>query len=358
MSLRVGLVYDLRQDYLEMGFSEEQTAEFDSIETINALSEAISALGHEVERTGNIYELTKLLARGKSWDLVFNVSEGLYGRSREAQVPALLEAFNIPYTFSDPLTLALALDKAMTKRILRESGIPTPDFFVIGTPAEAESAAGALPPEMKFPLFVKPVSEGTGKGITAASIVRDHAELKSQAGRLLAKFGQPVLVETFLPGDEFTVGILGTADKARAVGVLEVKLLKNAEPGVYSYTNKELCEELVKYTLVKNKKLAAMAGELALRAYRALGCRDAGRIDIKADKSGLHVLELNPLAGLHPTHSDLPILCSQAGIKYSELIREIIDSALSRVVSKPLVKPSPLTGRGLGEGRIKKINLP
>ncbi len=338
MSFCVGLVYDLRRDYLEMGFSEEQTAEFDSEETINSLAETISALGYKVERIGNIYELTRLLARGGAWDLVFNVAEGLYGRSREAQVPALLEAFNIPYTFSDPLTLALALDKAMTKKVLRENGIPTPDFYLVSSLGEVDglSKAGDKGPETAFPLFVKPVSEGTGKGVNPSSIVRNQAELKNQSRRLLAKYSQPVLVESYLPGEEYTVGILGTGKKARVLGVLEVKLLKNAEPEVYSYTNKELCEERVRYKLVKNRRLAEEAGELALRAYRALGCRDAGRVDIKAGpagqagKSGLYVLELNPLAGLHPTHSDLPILCAQAGIKYSELIKGIIDSALER----------------------------
>ena len=323
--MRVGLVYDLRRDYLEMGFSEEQTAEFDSEETINALDETLSCLGHEVERVGSIYDLVGLLAKGKSWELVFNIAEGLYGRAREAQVPALLEAFNIPYAFSDPLTLALALDKAMAKRVLRSNGVPTPDFFVVNSVEEAEN------PQLAFPLFVKPVSEGTGKGITASSIVRDGAELKTQCRRLLARYNQPVLVETFLPGSEFTVGILGTGEKARVLGVLEVKLLTDAEPGVYSYMNKELCEERVKYSLVKKKKIAEEAGQLALKAWRALGCRDAGRVDIKAGEraaDGLYVLEINPLAGLHPTHSDLPILCQQAGIKYSDLIKGILDSAL------------------------------
>ncbi|MDA8170754.1 MAG: hypothetical protein M0Z48_02870 [Nitrospiraceae bacterium] len=362
MSFCIGLVYDLRRDYLEMGFSEEQTAEFDSEETINALAKTISALGYKVERIGNIYELTKLLSSGKSWDLVFNIAEGLYGRSREAQVPALLEAFNIPYTFSDPLALALALDKAMAKKILRASGIPTPDFYLISSLAETEGLDAPGAAGLDFPLFVKPVSEGTGKGVTPSSIVQSQSELKAQSRRLLAKYNQPVLVETYLPGEEFTVGILGTGKKARALGVLEVKLLKNAEPGVYSYTNKELCEERVRYTLVKNRKLAEEASELALRAYRALDCRDAGRVDIKAGgptswptswpvrgpargpagKNMLHVLELNPLAGLHPTHSDLPILCAQAGMKYEELVKGIIDSAMER----PGI--APMRGRAFG----------
>ncbi len=330
--MKTGLVYDLRKEYLEMGFSAEETAEFDSEETIGALSQAIADSGHEVCRIGHIYELTRRLALGERWDLVFNMAEGLYGRSREAQVPALLEAFNIPYTFSDPLTLSLALDKAMAKRIFRESGIPTPDFFVITSMEEAgglQEKTKTLP--VPFPIFLKPVSEGTGKGITSSSIVNEPQELGNQARRLIAKYNQPVIAEAYLPGREFTVGILGTGRKARAAGVLEVKLLKGAEPGAYSYANKELCEERVKYTLAKNKKLVEEASGLALKAYRALECRDAGRVDIKAGmEGGLYVLEVNPLAGLHPTHSDLPILCSQSGMKYGELVRSIMDSALER----------------------------
>ena len=329
--MKVGLIYDLRRDYLEMGFSEEQTAEFDSEETINALAEAISGLGHEVEQVGSVYELVKHLTRGARWDLAFNIAEGLYGRAREAQAPALLEAFNIPYTFSDPLTLALALDKAMAKKVLRACGVPTPDFFLVSSVEEAEN------PGLPFPLFVKPVSEGTGKGIDSASIVRDAEELKKQCRRLLARYNQPVLVETYLPGREVTVGILGTGEKARVLGVLAVKLLNGAEPGVYSYANKELCEERVKYSIVKKKELVEQAGRLALDAWRALGCRDAGRVDIKAGAgpSDLYVLEINPLAGLHPTHSDLPILCAQAGIKYEDLIKGILDSALERPGDPP-----------------------
>jgi D-alanine-D-alanine ligase len=138
-------------------------------------------------------------------------------------------------------------------------------------------------------------------------------------------------VESYLPGDEFTVGILGTGSQARVAGVLQVKLLRGAEPGVYSYMNKELCEERVHYDLVKNKKLLNQASSIALRAYNALNCRDAGRVDLKADVLGnLQFLEINPLAGLHPTHSDLPILCSKAGVAYNDLIKEIIDSAARR----------------------------
>jgi D-alanine-D-alanine ligase len=325
--MKVGITFDLRKQYLERGFTEEETAEFDSEATINFLEETIGALGHEVTRIGNIYELTNRLAAGERWDLVFNVAEGLYGRSREAQVPAILEAFNILYTFSDPLTLALSLDKAAAKSVMRDAGIPTPDFFLIKTLSDLES----LPAKLEYPLFIKPVAEGTGKGVTPESIVAGPGELKVQAAALLKRHRQPVLVETYLPGREFTVGLLGTDGKARAVGVLEVELLETAEPLVYSYVNKELCEEKVLYKLVTDEETIRECSEMALRSYLELGCRDAGRVDLKTGADGkLYFLEINPLAGLHPTHSDLPIVCSKVGISYPSLISGIIDSAMER----------------------------
>jgi D-alanine-D-alanine ligase len=325
--MRVGITFDLRKQYLERGFTEEETAEFDSEATINFLEETIGALGHEVTRIGNIYELTNRLAAGERWDLVFNVAEGLYGRSREAQVPAILEAYNILYTFSDPLTLALSLDKAAAKSVMRDAGIPTPDFFLIKNLSDLDS----LPGKLEYPLFIKPVAEGTGKGVTPESIVKGPGELKAYAAALLKRHKQPVLVETYLPGKEFTVGILGTDGKARAVGVLEVELLETAEPLVYSYVNKELCEEKVLYKLVTDEETILECSEMALRSYLELGCRDAGRVDLKTGADGkLYFLEINPLAGLHPTHSDLPIVCSKVGISYPSLISGIIDSAMER----------------------------
>lgn len=332
--MRIGLTYDLRRDYLERGLTEEETAEFDSEETIYFLAEAIAGLGHEVIRIGGIYDLVPRLAKGESWDLVFNITEGLYGRSRESQVPALLEAYEIPYTFSDALTLGIALEKSLAKQIIHEAGLPTPAFFTI--PSRAALEKTVLPETVSFPLFIKPVSEGTGKGVTPDSIVREPGDFKERCARMLDRYAQPVLVEEYLPGREFTVGILGTGEKARALGVLEIELLQTAEPLVYSYVNKELCEEKVAYILTTDPGIIEEASELALKAYVLLGCRDAGRVDLKADASGrLHFLEVNPLAGIHPTHSDLPILCNRLGIAYRDLIAEIIASALERKKALP-----------------------
>lgn len=328
--MRIGFTYDLRREYLERGFTEEETGEFDSDATVEILEETIRSLGHEVVPIGNIFNLTARLAAGERWDLVFNITEGLYGRSREAQVPALLEAYAVPYTFSDPLTLALSLDKALTKGLVRGAGVPTPDFFLLDTPHDLDGEEKDR--QIGYPLFIKPLAEGTGKGITADSIARDRQELFHRCTKLLARYAGPALVEAYLPGREFTVGILGTGKKARVVGVLEVELLEGADPLVYTFLNKEFCEQRVRYTLVRDTAIVKEASDIALKAYITLGCRDAGRVDVKADREGrLYFLEANPLAGLHPTHSDLPILCSQAGMSYADLLNEIIRSALERV---------------------------
>jgi D-alanine-D-alanine ligase len=330
--MKIGLTYDLRQDYLNMGFGELETAEFDRIDTIEAIESTLQQLGYTTDRIGNIWSLTKRLVNGESWDLVFNIAEGLRGIGREAQVPALLDAYNIPYTFSDPLVLALTLHKGMTKRVLRDFGIPTPDF------AEVHSEPDIANISLPYPLFAKPIAEGTGKGIDAKSKIKNSVELKKICVHLLKEHKQPVLVETFLPGREFTVGVVGTGSKAKSVGVMEVVLKSNAEPDVYSYVNKEQCEELVQYKAVIDP-MAKEAEEIALRTWRALGCRDAGRLDLRADANGIpNLMELNPLAGIHPEHSDLPIICSLYGISYPELMNMIMESALSRVKKKPKEK--------------------
>ncbi|MEW6600657.1 MAG: D-alanine--D-alanine ligase [Nitrospirota bacterium] len=332
--MKIGFTYDLRRDYTAMGFSDEETAEFDSDVTINAIERVLLELGYEVERIGNIYELTGLLAAGKRWDLVFNISEGLYGAARESQVPALLDAYRIPYTFSDPLALAVCLDKAVAKTLVMRAGVPTPEFFVVRL-LEDILRDGRLH-ENIYPLFVKPLTEGTGKGISAASIVWDISAFNSQCADLLARFNQPVLAEKYLPGREFTAGIIGTGESAECIGVMEITLNKDAEPDVYSYLNKEHYEERVDYSLVEDEAIISGAADISLRAYRALGCRDAGRVDLKADAHGnLCFLEINPLAGLHPVRSDLSIMCGKIGIPYAKLISNIVDSALQRVRGVP-----------------------
>jgi D-alanine-D-alanine ligase len=220
--------------------------------------------------------------------------------------------------------MALTLHKGLTKRIIRDLGLPTPDFALIERIDDADRVT------LPCPRFVKPVAEGTSKGINPSSKVSAPEDLRKVCQALLGQFEPPLLVETFLPGREFTVGIVGSGQEARVLGVLEVHLREQAEAEIYSYENKRFCESLVEYRLAGDA-LAQGALELALAAWRGLGCRDGGRVDIRADdRDRPSFLEVNPLAGLHPDHSDLPILCHQLGIPYVTLIAMIVESALRR----------------------------
>jgi D-alanine-D-alanine ligase len=328
MTMTIGLTYDLRSAYLAEGFSEEETAEFDRDDTIAAIESTLRSLGHHTERIGHSRQLAAALVAGRRWDLVFNIAEGMYGIGREAQVPVLLDMYGIPYTFSDPMVMSLSLHKGMTKHVIRDAGVPTSDFSVVTTPEEAGSVRFAPP------YFVKPVAEGTGKGVTPQSIVRHRNDLEAACRRLIEAFRQPVIVEPYLPGREFTTGIVGTGSRARVLGTIEVHLLDTAEPGVYSYVNKEECESRVVYALrrAEDDPVVAEAEAVALAAWRALGCRDAGRLDLRCNDQGHPLfIEVNPLAGIHPEHSDLPIICNQLGIPYRELIDTIVQSAATRL---------------------------
>jgi D-alanine-D-alanine ligase len=325
--MHIGFTYDLRTDYLAAGYGEEETAEFDQLGTIEAIDDALVALGHEVDRIGNARSLVERLARGDRWELVFNICEGLRGAARESQVPAILDVYEIPYTFADPAVLAVCLDKALTKLVLRGAGLPTPDWQVVRTVTDLDRFRVA------FPVIAKPIAEGTGKGIDGASKLTDLPTLRRACQRLLAQFGQPALVEQFLPGREFTVGILGTADDAEVLGTMEIMLRSSAEPDVYSYRNKEQSESLVDYRLVRpvDDPQVGEAERIALSAWRAVGGRDGGRLDLRCDGDGApHLMEINPLAGLHPTHSDLPMICTALGQDYVALIERIVESARIR----------------------------
>lgn len=323
--MNIGITYDLRDDYLKEGYGYEETAEFDRIDTIDAIDDALRSLGHATDRIGNARQLVGRLAAGSTWDLVFNIAEGMYGLGREALVPALLDAYRIPYTFSDPLVLALTLHKGVTKTVIRAAGIPTADFVVVERPADL----GAV--NLPFPLFAKPVAEGTGKGISESSRVDTHEQLSLLCTRLMHEFHQPVLVETYLPGREFTAGIVGTGRDAAVIGVMEVLFRKHHDGGkIYSYHSKANYEELIDY-VIPEREVVHACSEVALSAWKALGCRDGGRVDIRMDSLGhANFIEVNPLAGLNPVHSDLPIICRLSGIPFQELIARILDSALQR----------------------------
>ena len=322
--MRIGLTYDLRADYLAMGMSEEESAEFDAEITIESLANALTGLGHEVIRIGHIRALTERLVKGERWDAVFNICEGVQGDAREAQVPALLEAYNSPAVFSDPLTLALTLDKEWTKRIVRTAGVPTADFALIESPDDIAKV------NLPFPLFLKPVAEGSGKGVNERSHVANVDELRTVATELLTRFRQPVLAETYLAGREFTVGITGTGADAAVLGVIEIKPTAKGTQSGYSYEDKEHWEHRITLHLVDDAD-ARGAAAVAVAAWRALRCRDGGRVDIRCDAAGRpHFLEVNPLAGLNPHHSDLCFLANFKGLTYQDLIGLIMESFLKR----------------------------
>ena len=323
--MKIGLTYDLREEYRALGFSEEETAELDKPETIEGIEGALRGLGHETERIGSHFALMAALLAGRRWDLVFNIAEGLRGLGRESLVPCLLDAHAIPYTFSDPMVLALSLHKGMCKRVIRDLGVPTAGFAVVERPQDVDRIA------LPYPLFAKPVAEGTGKGIHASSKLPDREALRRACAELLRRFDQPVLVEEFLPGREFTVGVVGTGAAARAVAVLEVRFRR--ADGIYSYESKENYRELIDYAVPDGEPaLADAVAKVALDSWRGLGCRDGGRIDIRLDARGVpNFMEVNPLAGLNPIDSDLPIMCRLIGRPYAALIGDIVRSAADRI---------------------------
>lgn len=322
--MRIGVAYDLRDDYRALGLSEEETAEFDAEETIAAVCAALAGLGHEAVRIGHVKALAAALVAGTRWDAVFNICEGLKGFAREAQVPALLEAYDIPYIFSDPLTLALALDKAMAKRVARDCGVPVADFAVIETTRDIDRVA------LPFPLFLKPVAEGSGKGVGLLSKVDTPAALERTANDLLKRYQQPVLAEEFLPGREFTIGITGTGAEAEILGVVEIVPNANYIGHGYGLENKEQWEDKLK--IVRATDAAALeAGAVALAAWRVLRCRDGGRIDIRQDRGGKPCfIEVNPLAGIRPGYSDLCFIAEFEGLSYRQLIGRFVASFLRR----------------------------
>jgi D-alanine-D-alanine ligase len=324
-NLNIGFVYDLRDDYLKEGFTSEQVAEFDTESTILSIAQTLTELGCKVDRVGNAKALIKQIVAGKRWDLVFTIAEGVKGRSREAQVPAILELYDIPYTFSDPLVCAITLDKEMAKKIIRAAGLNTPRSYLVQSDADIANV------KLNYPLFAKPVAEGTGKGVDGKSKITSPAQLAEVCRALLKQFHQPVLVEEYLPGRESTTAILGTGPNARVLGTMEIRVKETAPAQDYSYEVKELCEEFVEYFPMPRDGTRQKVEELALACYRTLECRDTGRVDIRLDAGGNpSFIEINPLPGLHPHHSDLPMIATQEGMSYKELLASIIDSALEK----------------------------
>jgi D-alanine-D-alanine ligase len=320
--MKVGLTFDLRSWYLDRGYSMDETAEFDKQETVDALENSLKKMGHETEPIGNAFQLIEALAAGKRWDIVFNIAEGLYGDGRESVVPAILDQYKIPYVFSGPVIMGLSLNKHLAKLVVSEAGVPVSPGVLITDLNELNSI------DLTYPLFIKPVSEGTGKGITEKSLVKNASELRVMAGWILDEFSQPALIEEYLPGREFTVGIVGTGDETIAIGGMEVICADNLP---YSVEVKENYQNYCKYAPL-DENIADECKTVAVKAWKALNAVDAGRIDLKADCNGrICFIEANPLAGLNPVHSDLPILSRMYGIEYQKLMEMIMDAAIRRI---------------------------
>jgi D-alanine-D-alanine ligase len=315
--------------------------EFDAPETIHAQALVLESLGHEVELLFDGESLLRRLLAGPRPDLVWNIAEGTGGgRAREARVPAVLEMLNIPYTGSDPLTLAATLDKDCAKRLVAASGVATPPWALF----EGDwQATGEQFDRLRFPLFAKPAFEGSSKGILSTSILRDSAELRPALEQLFDVYRQPVLVEEFIDGDELTVGLLGNRPP-EVLGIMRVlPRVAGGGPFVYSLEVKRDWQRQVRYecpAALAPRDIAAV-GQAAAACWQALGCRDVARVDFRLRGGVPYFLEANPLPGLSPTSGDLVLLSGYVGIEYPELIARILQAALERL---NLVYESSLAG--------------
>jgi len=335
--------------------ADDEFAEWDSAETIDAVATALSALG-DVIRLEADTDFPKNL-RDSRVDIVFNIAEGLHGVNREAHVPAICEFYRIPYSASDPFTLSLCLDKAKTKEVMAYHGVPTAAFAVVSGRRETGDGrrngktagihlpvhASRLPsPISRFPVFVKPVHEGSSKGITEANYCETPEQLRAQVEFLLEHYQQPVLIEEYLPGAEFTCAVLGNGDEARVLPIvgMNFEALPHGALPVYGFEAKWIWDrpekplEIFECPARITEELRRTIEDVVLRAYRVLGCRDWSRIDVRLDASGKpNVVEVNPLPGILPNPADnscFPKAARAAGMSYNELIQACLVHAADR----------------------------
>lgn len=333
--MRIGIAYDLRREQQrDPDRPDDALEEYDSDATVEAIGAALHDAGHQVSHLGggrNFIERALAASAGHApVDLVFNIAEGRGSRSREAHVPAVCEMLGLPCTGSDPLSLALCLDKALTKRIAASHGVPTAAFCLVESADLIDSAP--FPP---LPAIVKPNAEGSSIGVRRNARCTTREALTDRVRGLLADYRAPVLVEQFIEGVEVTVGVLGTGPRARVVGSMETAPRRVSDQAfVYSVEVKRNYLQEVDYHVPPRLGAASVAAieACALAAYRALGCRDVGRVDLRLDARGAPCLiEINPLPGLNPADGDLPLMWQRSGRPYAGLIAAILDQALLRM---------------------------
>jgi D-alanine-D-alanine ligase len=332
-ALDIGIAADLRPTAAHAATGpDDRFEEYDSPATVEAISAALSARGYAPRFLGGGRAFLEAVLADPP-DLVFNLAEGFGTRSREAHVPAVCEMLGIPFTGSDPLTLATALDKGVAKRLVASAGLATPRFAVVERLADLPLLS------LDFPAIAKPLREGSSMGIRSAARVDDRAALAREVERLLSDYAEPVLVEEFCSGPEFTVGILGEGVHARALGVMEV-LPRGSSGGaadlerfVYSIELNRNWRAEIEYQVAPRREAALVrAGQLlALAGARVLGCRDLCRVDLRVALDGKpRFLEANPLPGLAPGAGDVVILSERVGIPYEELVDRVVRCALER----------------------------
>lgn len=324
--ITVGLTYDLKSDYqFKEGDPPDANAEFDHPDTISVIANAIVASGVKVKKIGNATNLMEQI-HDLGCDIVFNISEGLTGRNRESQVPILLEMAGVPFVGSDALTLGLTLDKVMAKKIFLADGIPTPKFL------EVRNTDTLLDLDhLKFPLIVKPRSEGSSKGLNENSRVENYEELKKQVSYVIDNYKQPALIEEFISGQEFTVAVVGN-DSPEVLPIVQIKIDGRLKLNNKFYTFSRITSDKLEYICPAkiSRELTARINELALKTYNSVESRDLGRIDFRVDNDGNpFVLEINPLPSLS-TADVFPLVAKEQGITYEQLIGKILKAALKR----------------------------
>jgi D-alanine-D-alanine ligase len=320
-------------DFAAPASADDEFAEWDSADTIDAVANALASLGDVIRLEANA-DFPRALRDARP-DIVFNIAEGLRGVNREAHVPAICEFYDIPYSASDPFTLSLCLDKSRAKEVLAYHGVPTAAFTVVRGKREPV-------PGSRFPVFVKPIHEGSSKGITEANYCRTADELQAQVEFLLERYRQPVLIEEYLPGAEFTCAVLGNGDDARVLPIVGMNF-EALPPGalpVYGFEAKWIWDrpeeplEIFECPARIDEELRSTIEETVLRAYHVLGCRDWSRIDVRLDAAGKpNVVEVNPLPGILPDPADnscFPKAARAAGMSYDELIQACLLHAADR----------------------------